>query len=102
MSGVITLGALGGFARGVRQLGADDDVQVGQRAPALVEAEPVACEELVRNREADVPKRNVLDEASVWTVEQRHRREARGVAKRERSTEKMQREPRVDDVLHDD
>ena len=60
-----------------RQLLARDDVQVGQRAPALVQPEPVAGEELVRDGEADVAERHVVHEPPVGTVEQRHRREAR-------------------------
>ena len=60
-----------------RQLLARDDVQVGQRAPALVEPEPVAGEELVRDGEPDVAERHVVHEPPVGPVEQRHRGEAR-------------------------
>ena len=47
----------------------------GQVAPAAVEVEAVADEELVRHREADVADRQVVDEAPVRAVEERHRRE---------------------------
>ena len=49
----------------------------GQRAPALVEPEAVAGEELVRHGEADVARAGFVDEPPVGPVEQRHRREAR-------------------------
>ena len=85
-----------------RQLLARDDVQVGQRAPALVQPEPVAGEELVRDGEADVAERHVVDEPPVGTVEQRHRRETRRLAERERPREEVERQPGVDDVLDDE
>ena len=59
-----------------------DDVQVGERAPVLVETEPVAGEELVRDGEADVAERDVVDEPPVRPVEQRHRGEAGRLAQR--------------------
>ena len=85
-----------------RQLLGRDDVQVGQRAPALVEPQPVAGEELVGHREADVVERDVVDEPAVRAVEQRHGREAGGIAQRERLREEVQRQAGVDDVLDDE
>ncbi len=77
-------------------------MQVRVRTPALVQAEAVAGEELVRNREADVPERDVVHESPVRAVEERHRRQACRIAKRERPAEEMQGQPRVDHVLDDD
>ena len=45
-------------------------MDVGQAAVALVEVEAVADEELVRNGEADIADRQVVDEAAVRAVEQ--------------------------------
>ena len=59
-------------------------MQVGQVAEALVEVEAVADEELVGDREADVADRQVVDEPPVGPVEQRRRRQRRGLAERER------------------
>ncbi|HEV8686460.1 MAG TPA: hypothetical protein VGQ84_04240 [Gaiellaceae bacterium] len=50
-------------------------MQVGQVAVALVQIEAVPDEQLVGDREADVPDRQVLDEPSVRAVEQRRRRQ---------------------------
>ena len=50
---------------------AADQVQVRQVAIALVQVEAVADEELVRDREADVLDRQVVDEAAVRAVEER-------------------------------
>ena len=77
-------------------------MQVGQRAPALVEPEPVAGEQLVGHGEADVVERDVVDEPAVRPVEQRHRREARGLALGERAGEEGERQAGVDDVLDED
>ena len=85
-----------------RQLLDRDDVQVGQRAPALVEPEAVAGEELVGDGEADVVERDVVDEPPVGAVEQGHGREARGLAERERAGEEVQRQAGVDHVLDHD
>src|SRR5687768_7030269 len=59
-----------------------DEVQVRERAPALVEAEAVAGEELVGDGEADVVERDVVDEPTVRPVEQRHGRQARRIPER--------------------
>ncbi len=45
--------------------GSAEQPQVGQVPEPLAELEPVADEELVRDREADVPDRQVVDEAPV-------------------------------------
>ena len=79
-----------------------DEMQVGQRAPALVQAEPVACKQLVGDREADVVERHVVDETAVGAVEERDRRKARRVPQRERPCEEVQRQAGVDDVLDDE
>ena len=77
-------------------------MQVGQGAPALVEAEPVPGEELVRDGEPDVAERHVVHEPPVGTVEERHRREARGAPQRERARQEVQGQAGVDDVLDDE
>ena len=76
-----------------------DDVQVGQRAPALVEAEAVAGEELVGHGEADVAEREVVDEAPVRRSSSVTAARLAGLAQRERSAEEVERQPGVDDVL---
>jgi hypothetical protein len=76
-------------------------VQVGQIAVALLEIEPVAHEQLVGHREADVADRHVLHQAAIGAVEKRHRGERGGVAERERLAEVVERQARVDDVLDD-
>src|SRR5262249_6024822 len=93
---------LGRFARRLRQLLPFDEVKIGQGAPALVQPQSVSGEELVGNGEADVTKWDVLDEPPVRAVEERHRRQARGLAKRERTAEEVERQPRVHDVFDDD
>jgi len=85
-----------------RQLLARDHVQVGQRAPALVEPEPVPGEELVRDGEPDVVERHVVHQPPVGAVEERYRREARGTPERERARQEVQSQPGVDDVLDDE
>jgi hypothetical protein len=77
-------------------------MQVGQGAPALVEAESIAGEELIGNREADVVERHVVNEPTVRAVEERDRRKARRVPQRERPGEEVQRQAGVDDVLDDE
>ena len=76
-------------------------MQVGQVAVALLEIEPVAHEQLVGHREAHVADGQVLHEAAVGAVEERHGRERRGLAERERLAEVVERQARVDDVLDD-
>ena len=51
------------------------EVQVGQVSVPLVEVEAVADEELVGGREADVAHRQVVHDAAVGAVEQRHDRQ---------------------------
>jgi hypothetical protein len=77
-------------------------VEVREVPEALVEVEPVADEELVRDGEADVAHRDVLDEPAVRPVEQRHGGERRWGAERERLAEVVERQTGVDDVLDDD
>jgi hypothetical protein len=74
-------------------------VQVRQVAVALVDVEPVADEELVGDGEADVPHRQVLDEAAVRAVEERDGRERARAAQPEGADEVVERQPGVDDVL---
>ena len=77
-------------------------MEVWKRSPALVESEAVAGEELVRNRKARVSKGNLLDEPTVRTIEERHRRKARRIAEGERAVDEVEREPRIDDVFDDE
>ena len=77
-------------------------MQVRERAPALVEPQSVAGEELVRNREPDVPERDVVDESAIRSIEKRHRREVRRTPKAERLAEEMKSQARVDHVLDDE
>ena len=77
-------------------------MQVGQRAVSLVGVEAVADEELVRDDEADVPDRQVGDEAAIGPVEQRHDGERARPAQRERLAEESKRQAGVDDVLDDE
>ena len=60
-------------AAALRALDAElaDEPQVGEVPVALAQLEAVADEELVRNGEADVAHRQVVDEAAVGPVEQR-------------------------------
>ncbi len=77
-------------------------MQVGKGAPPLVEPEAVSREELVGHGEADEPQRELVHQAPVGAVEERHRSEARGIPQAECSAEEVQREPCVDDVLDEE
>jgi hypothetical protein len=77
-------------------------VQIGQAAVALVDVEPVAGIELVRDHEPDVAHRQVVDEAAVRSVEERDDGERRGAPQAERLDEEVERQPGIDDVLDDD
>ena len=68
----------------------------------LVQVEAVADEVLVRNDEADVPNRQVVDEPSVGAVEQGGDREGGGTAKGEHFAQVVQRQAGIDDVLDDE
>src|SRR6478752_7416580 len=83
--------------RGGKRLGGDD-ADVRERAPALLEPEAVAGEELVRDGEPDVLEPDVLDEPAVGPIEQRHGGDALRVALREGAGEEGERQPGVDDV----
>ena len=74
-------------------------MEVGQVAPALVEVEAVADEELVGDGEADVVDREVFDQAAIGPVEQRDDAQARRLAQAEQLAEVVQRQAGVDDVL---
>jgi hypothetical protein len=76
-------------------------VEVRQIAVALLEIEPVAHEQLVGHCEAHVADRHVLYQAAIGAVEERHRGERGGVAKRECLAEVVERQARVDHVLDD-
>jgi hypothetical protein len=76
-------------------------VQVRQVAVPLVQVESVADEQLVGDREADVGDRQVLDEPSVRTVEERDDGERLRPTEAKRLAEIVEREPGVDDVLDD-
>ena len=66
-----------------------------------VQVEPVADEELVGDREADVAERQVLDEAAVRAVEERADGEARRVAEPESRQEVVEGQAGVDDQVDD-
>ena len=68
----------------------------------LLEVEAVAGEELVRDDEADVANGQVVDEATVRTVEKCRGDERMRLAELERLAEKAQRQTGVDDVLDKD
>src|SRR4051794_22661933 len=69
------------------------EMQIGQVPVALVEVEAVADEELVRNREADVLHRQVVDQAPVGPVEERDRVERGRLAEAERLADVVERQP---------
>jgi murein DD-endopeptidase MepM/ murein hydrolase activator NlpD len=99
---LLYLEGLCGFGGGARERDRADHVEIGQRAPALVQPEPVACEELVGNGEADEAERELVDEPPVRPIEERHGGEARGVAQAERSAQEVERQPGVDDILDEE
>ena len=74
--------------------GSRASVQVRQVPVPLVDVEAVADEELVRDGEADVPHRQVLDEPAVRPVEERDRCERAGRAQAERPHEVVERQAR--------
>jgi hypothetical protein len=76
--------------------------QVREIPPAAVQVEPVADEELVRHREADVADRKVLDQAPVRAVEECHGGQGARLTQRERLDEEVERHPGVDDVLDEE
>jgi hypothetical protein len=65
----------------------------------LVQIEAVAHEVLVRNDEADVPDRKVVDEAAVGTVEQRRDGERRRPPELEQLPQLIQGQACIHDVL---
>jgi hypothetical protein len=77
-------------------------VQVREVPVPLGDVEAVPDEELVRDGEADVTHRKVVDEATVGPVEERHRGERGRRAQPEVPHEVVERQPGVDDVLDDD
>jgi hypothetical protein len=76
-------------------------VEIRQVAVALVEIEAVPDEELVRDREAHVADREVVDEPPVRPVEERDDRERGGLAELERAADVVEGEAGVDHVLDD-
>jgi hypothetical protein len=75
------------------------DVQVREVPESLLEIEAVADEELVGHREADVGDGELVDEAPVRTVEERHGCERAGAPEPERPCEVVERQSRIDHVL---
>jgi hypothetical protein len=67
---------------------------------ALIEVEAVADEELIGHGEAHITHREVVDEPPVWTIEERDGGERGRGAERERPADVIEREPGIDDVLH--
>src|SRR5581483_2151695 len=74
-----------------------DQTQVREVPVPLAELEAVPDEELVRDREADVPDGQVVDEPPVGAAEQRGDVEGGGAAQRERPDEVVHRQAGVDD-----
>jgi hypothetical protein len=74
-------------------------VQIRQVPVSLGDVEAVPDEELVRDGEADVADRQILDEAAVRAVEERNDRQRGGGAQLERAAEVVERQAGVDDVL---
>ena len=79
--------------------GLSEDVQVWQVPVPLVQVEPVPDEELVRDREADVPDREVVDQSAVGPIEERRRGERARLAEAERADEEVERQSCVHNVL---
>src|SRR5262249_16412398 len=77
-------------------------MEIGKVPPALVDVEPVAEEERVRHREADVGNGQLVDEPAVGPVEQRYGGKRRGIAERQRAGQVVQRQTRVDDLVDED
>ena len=77
-------------------------MQVAEVAIPLLEVEAVADEELVRNGEADVPDRQVLDDAPVRPVEERRNGKRAGRAKAKHPDQSVQCQAGVDDVLDEE
>ena len=88
-------------APGERHLPRATTRRSGRSRQRSSQVEAVADEELVRDGEADVAQREVVDEAAVGAVEQRHGRALRGLRARA-SAEVVQRQAGVDDVLDDE
>jgi hypothetical protein len=79
-----------------------EQAEIRELAPALVEVEAVADEELVGDDEPDVADGEVVDEAPVRPVEERDGRDRAGPAQLERTHEVVERQSRVDHVLDDE
>src|SRR6266540_1063641 len=88
-------------AKSSRALGLQK-AQIRQVAPATIEAEPVADEELVGNREPDIAHGQVVHEAAVRAVEQDRGGERRRAAQGERAAEVVHGQPGVDDLVDED
>jgi hypothetical protein len=76
-------------------------VDVPEPAEALADVEAVADVELVRNGEADVPDRQVVDEAAVGPVEERANGDVSRLSEEEGLHHVVEGQPGVDDVLHE-
>jgi hypothetical protein len=79
-----------------------DDPEVGQAAVASVEVEAVADEVLVRDGEADVTERKVVDEPAIGAIQEGARCHLARPAELEGLHEIVERQPGVDDVLDDE
>ena len=73
--------------------------KLGQLAVPLVQPEAVADEQLVRDGEADVAERQVVDEPPVRAIEERADLEARGGPDGKLGDEAVERQARVYDIL---
>jgi hypothetical protein len=79
-----------------------DDPHDREASEPSLQVEPVADEEVVGHGEADVAKRNVVDEPPVWPVQQRAGRDLTRPAEGERLDQVVERQARVDHVLDDE
>src|SRR6266508_49245 len=77
------------------------NVQIRQVPEALVQVEAVAHEQLVGHGEADVTDRQVVDEAPVRPVEQRHDADRGGTSQPQGPAQVTHRQTRAHDVNGD-
>ena len=68
----------------------------------LLDVEAVAGEELVGDDEADVPHGQVVDQAAIRPIQERHCGDRARLPKLEGAYEVVQRQPGVDDVFDDE
>ena len=96
-----TVGTLRCLGRRSGQSHRNDEVQIRECTPTLVEPQSVAGEELVRNRETDVVERDLVDQSAIRSIEQRYSREAGGTPEAERLAQEVESQAGVDHVFDD-